>query len=366
MTGKFLLFPYYLTLKVRDFLYKKGKRAIFSFDIPIISVGNVTVGGTGKTPAVEAIVRALRKECRVAVLSRGYGRKTKGFILVDAGDSAAKVGDEPLQIKRKFPDVTVAVDKVRERAVERLLEMPEESRPQVIVMDDGFQYRRLARTQDIVLVDYSRPVFKDNLLPLGRLRDLPSRISEAGTVLITKCPLIPDGKEREEVCKANRLNSSQKIFFSRIKYLHPVPVFEDRANNRYIYSKEIFLFSGIADDTSLILHLTEIYDRIYHRRFGDHHYFSKLDILKLNGFARSHPRTMLLTTEKDAQRLRSAAGLSDSVRERLFYIPIEMEFFSPEERNEFSSLLKSFIPSVKKRRSDAKSNSSCSFTGKLF
>ncbi len=345
MISKFLLFPYYLTLKVRDSLYRKGKISTVSFDIPIISIGNVTVGGTGKTPVVEAILKLLGGEYRVAVISRGYGRKTKGFILADAGDSAEKVGDEPLQIKRKFPEVTVAVDKVRERAVKRLLELPEDSRPQVIVLDDGLQYRKLTRTRNIVLVDYSRPVFRDNLLPLGRLRDLPERIDEAEAVIVTKCPFIPDREERENVCKANRLDSSRKIFFSRIKYLNPVPVFEDCADNRYIYSKEIFLFSGIADDTSLILHLTEIYDRIYHRKFCDHHYFSKFDIMRLNGFAKSHPRTILLTTEKDAQRLRTVAGLSDSVRERLFYIPIEMEFFSPEEQMEFSSLLKSFTDS---------------------
>ncbi len=366
MISKYLLFPYYLTLKARDRLYRKGKLSAVSFDIPIISVGNITVGGTGKTPAVEAIVRMLRKECRVAVISRGYGRKTKGFILVNTDDSAGKVGDEPIQIKRKFPDVTVAVDKIRERAVKILLEMPESTRPQIIVLDDGFQYRKLSRTQDIVLVDYSRPIFRDNLLPLGRLRDLPSRISEAGTVIITKCPMIPDDGERGSICAANRISPSRNVFFSRIKYLHPIPVFEECADSRYVYSKEIFLFSGIADDTSLILYLTEIYDRIYHRTFGDHHYFSKLDILKLNRFAKNHPRTMFLTTEKDTQRLICSSGLSDSVKERLFYIPVEMEFLSPGERNEFASLLKSFIPALRKKRLDGKSSPSCSFTGELF
>lgn len=344
MISKFLLFPYYLTLKLRDSLYRKGKISAVSFDVPIISVGNVAVGGTGKTPAVEAIVRILIGKYRVAVISRGYGRKSSGLFTVDAGDSAAKVGDEPLQIKRKFPEVTVVVDSVRERAVKTLLSLPETSRPQAIVLDDGFQYRKLSRLQDIVLMDYNRPVDGDNLLPIGRLRDLPSRIGEAGTVLVTKCPTNPDRDERLSICGANNLKPSQKIFFTKVKYLQPLPVFEENANNRYIYSKEAYLFTGISDDTSLILHLTDFYEKLYHKAFGDHHRFSRLDIHNLNKFARNHPRTALVTTEKDAQRLRNARDLSGNVRERLFYIPVEMDFFSEEEREEFSSLILSFIP----------------------
>lgn len=366
MISEYFLFPYYFALKIRDFLYTSGKRKSVSFDVPVISVGNLSIGGTGKTPAVEAIVRMLRNECRVAVISGGYGRKTDGFLLVDVSDSAAKVGDEPLQIKRKFPDVIVVVDKIRERAVRQLLVLPEPSRPQIIVLDDGFQYRRLSHTHDIVLVDYSRPVFRDNLFPIGRLRDLPERIREADTVIVTKCPENPDSGDRKAAGGANRIAPPQNIFFSRIKYLQPVPVFGEYADRRYVYSKEIYLFTGIADDTPMILYLTEIYDRIYHRAFLDHHRFNRLDILRINRFTRAHPRTMILTTEKDAQRLRHLDSISDEVKERLFYLPIEMEFTSWQERADFTALLKSFIPSGPKKSPKTKSQDSGEFTGELF
>lgn len=366
MISKYLLFPYYFALKVRDALYSSGKKAAVSFDVPVISVGNLSIGGTGKTPAVEAVVRMLRNECRVAVISGGYGRKNDGFLLVDVSDSADRVGDEPLQIKRKFPDVMVVVDKIRERAVRQLLVLPESSRPQVIVLDDGFQYRRLSHTHDIVLVDYSRPVFRDNLFPIGRLRDLPGRIRKADTVIVTKCPENPDSGDRKAAGEANRIAPSQNLFFSRIKYLQPVPVFAEYADRRYVYSKEIYLFTGIADDTPMVLYLTEIYDRIYHRTFLDHHRFSRLDILSINRFTRNHPRTMILTTEKDAQRLRHLNSISDEVKERLFYLPIEMEFTSWQERADFAALLKSLVPSGPKKSPKARPQECIEFTGELF
>lgn len=341
MISKYLLFPYYLYLKYRDKHYENGGKETVSFDVPVISVGNVSMGGTGKTPAVEAMVRILGGEYRVAVVSRGYRRKTKGFLIVDVQDTADKVGDEPLQIKRKFPEILVAVDSVRERAVGQLLSLPESERPQVILLDDGFQYRRLFHSKDIVLVDSSKPVLKDNLFPLGRLRDLPQRLGKADIVLITKCAGHLDREEREALMKANGIAPSRNVFFTIVKYLQPVPVFEEFADRRYIYSKEVYLFSGIGDDTPMLLHLTDRYDRIYHRTFPDHHRFNIFDIRKLNRFAKSHPRTMFLTTEKDAQRLRSSGHLSDDLRRKLFYLPIEMDFLSYEERQEFASVLRS-------------------------
>ena len=344
MISKYLLFPYYLYLKRRDRLYEKGRKETVAFDVPVISVGNVSMGGTGKTPAVEAIVRILGGEYRIAVVSRGYRRKTKGFLMVDVQDTSDKVGDEPLQIKRKFPQIPVAVDSVRERAVRNLLALPESERPQIIILDDGLQYRRLRHSKDIVLVDSSKPVLKDNLFPLGRLRDLPQRLGKADIVLITKCAGLLDKEEKEDLVKANGLDRSRNVFFTGVKYLQPVPVFEEYADRRYIYSKEVYLFSGIGDDTPMLLHLTDRYDRIYHRTFQDHHRFSRIDLWKLNRFEKAHPRTVFLTTEKDAQRLLAARHLSDNVRRKLFYLPIEMEFLSSEERREFITVLCSGLP----------------------
>lgn len=344
MISKYLLFPYYLYLKYRDKQYTNGRKETVIFDIPVISVGNIAMGGTGKTPAVEALVRLLGGEYRIAVVSRGYRRKTKGFLMVDVQDTSDKVGDEPLQIKRKFPQIPVAVDSVRERAVGNLLALPETERPQIIILDDGFQYRRLLHSKDIVLIDSSKPVLEDNLFPMGRLRDLPQRLESADIVLITKCAGHPDREDRENLIKANGIAPSRNVFFTTVKYLQPVPVFEESADRRYIYSKEVYLFSGVGDDTPMVLHLTDKYDRIYHKTFPDHHRFNRFDIRKLNSFAESHPRTMFLTTEKDAQRLRSSGHLSDNLRRKLFYLPIEMDFLSYEERQEFITVLRSGLP----------------------
>ena len=166
--SKVFLFPYWLALRIRHKRYDSGWAKSVRHEVPVISVGNVNVGGTGKTPMVEYLVNLLQGDCRVAVLSRGYKRKGKGFHLVEPDDPAQLVGDEPLQIKRKFPDVPVAVDKDRNHGVEQLLALPEGQRPELILLDDGFQYRRLKPSTDLVLVDYNRPIFEDNLLPLGR------------------------------------------------------------------------------------------------------------------------------------------------------------------------------------------------------
>ena len=215
MIDKILLFPYAITLAIRDLLYRKGWKKARKAEVPTVSVGNITVGGTGKTPHVEMILRLLQQspewcDKQLAVLSRGYKRDSTGFQQVTAEGSAAMYGDEPMQIKKKFPGVVVAVDKKREQGCD-LLAHPEkltgrrwekrcwnrEFKPaDYILLDDAFQYRRLKPPKSVVLVDSNRPVQKDMLLPLGRLRDLPERIYDADALIVTQCPAALDETAR--------------------------------------------------------------------------------------------------------------------------------------------------------------------------
>lgn len=344
MVSKILLFPYWLSLRIRHKRYDSGKaKSTFFDDIPVISVGNITAGGTGKTPMTEYIVRMLKDDFKVAVLSRGYKRKSKGFLILSENDSALKVGDEPLQIKRKFPNITVAVDKDRVNGVKKLKELPENQRPDLIILDDGFQHRRLKPALDIVLQNYYRPVFKDELLPLGRLRDLPEQIGRAGVVICTKCPDNLNDWERATVKKEARLRADQELLFARTAYTEPEAVFPEFGDKRYIYSKEVFLFTGIASDRDIILQLSDRFEWISHEKYSDHHKFTKADVFHLNRYAAAHPRALLLTTEKDAQRLRDCQGLSDQFKTRLFYLPMVTAFLTVAETRRFEEIIRSLL-----------------------
>ena len=337
--SRVFLFPYWLALKLRNALWDSGRRKAEQHPVPVISVGNLTVGGTGKTPMVEYLCRLLREEWRVAVLSRGYKRKSRGFHLVDPGDKASLSGDEPLQIKRKFPELLVAVDKDRNHGVKRLLALPETQRPDLILLDDGFQYRKLKPARNLLLVDYNRPVFDDQLLPLGRLRDLPEQIRRADAVVVTKTPGLVDDWDREQMRQRLHLRPDQPLFFTAVRHVAPEPVFPEEADKRYIYSREAFLFTGVADDRPLRVHLVDQYVHIDHKHYGDHHRFTWLDQRALRRYAHKHPRTVLLTTEKDAMRLLHCTRLGAEVRTRLFYIPVETAFLSLEEGKAFRQVL---------------------------
>ena len=330
--GNIFAFPYAAVLALRNKAYDKGWLKSIKFDnVYILSFGNITVGGTGKTPHVEMFIRELLDNAwRVAVISRGYGRrqpKTSRFVETDS--NVEDVGDEPLQIKRKFPQVKVVVDRDRVRAVKMLMALPFGDVPEVILLDDAMQYRRLIPTRQITLINYDRPIFKDSLLPFGRLRDLPGQLRRADTVIITKCPPFLNDWEKQQIIAANRISPNQKVFFTAIRYFDPVPVFE-QGNKRYMYSKEAILFTGIANSGLLRHHVSARYPRNYHIEFGDHHVFTARDIAQIEKFARKRPQAIILTTEKDAQRIRRNPLVSELLKERVFYIPIEIGMVEDE------------------------------------
>lgn len=331
---------YRLILWLRHLSYNKGWKKTFKADVPTICVGNITVGGTGKTPMTELILTKLLQSDRwaysnIAVLSRGYKRKSKGFQIVSRDATARFAGDEPLQIARKFPSVTVAVDKDRVHGCQEL-------KADIIVLDDAFQYRRLDASLKIVLVDYYHPVHKDMLLPWGRLRDLTSRIKAADVVIVTKSPAYLEDGERERWAQEMKLTPEQKLFFCTIGYDAPEPVFPE-ADSRYTYSHKLTLISGIANDAPLRSHLSDTY-RIGRRlEFPDHHRYTKGDIRTIRKAVKESPTSCLMTTEKDAQRLRDVKNVPPEIRERMFYIPIKSVFLTQEDDAAFTKLITEIV-----------------------
>lgn len=372
MIDKILLFPYWLSLKLRHFLYDAGLKKVRSADVPTICIGNITVGGTGKTPHTEMLIRTLLQDQEwegknLAVLSRGYKRKTKGFQQVTADGSAAAYGDEPLQIKKKFPGITVAVDGNRIEGCDFLahpekLQSSKKARKcmdknlpasDLIILDDAFQHRSLKPTLSIVLVDYNRPIFKDHLLPFGRLRDLPQRIAAADIVIVSKCPNEVNAWEKctwaenlgimnfdATSCSGTRRNGKkQHIFFSTITYDTAEAVFPE-GNPRYIYTNRLVLFSGIANDAPLLSYLSSDYKIVRHFKFPDHHKFSRADIGTIASAAKEFPTSVLMTTEKDCQRIRDCKKIKEELKQRMFYSPIKTAFLTENETEKFILALK--------------------------
>lgn len=372
MLDQIILFPYWLTLKLRNRMYNRGfilksQKA----ELPSICVGNIAAGGTGKTPHVEMIIHMLAgipEWCGkdVAVLSRGYKRKSKGFQQVMEDGSAAFCGDEPLQIKRNCPTATVAVhndrlEGCRILAHPDLLSDPKHARtvdktfprPEIVILDDAFQHRKISPDVNIVLVDYNHMPDRDHLLPLGRLRDLPERLGEADILIVSKCPAYMTDEEKVEAaaragvrnydcstCEGERRNGArQKLFFTFIAYESPRPVFEG-ADTRYVYSKKAILFTGIAKDTPLRRYLSDSYKLVRTFSFPDHHAFTKGDLRSIDSAIKAWPTAAVATTQKDACRMRDCKkNVSPALQERLFEVPIRVEFLSSEEMSEFRETL---------------------------
>lgn len=332
---KILLFPYYFTLYCRNKLFDKGVYKSIHYDIPSICVGNIAVGGTGKTPMVEYLIRMYRENERIAVISRGYGRKTKGLLKVEVNDDYRNVGDEPLQIKRKFPDVDVIVSASRRQAFEMLSALPESERPTLVILDDAFQHRKVKPDFSILLTSYSRPYFSDNLMPIGRLRDLRSQAQRADMVVVTKVPDEITPLMREEWRKKLKLKASVPLLFAKLHYNDLKPVFPDVCDQRYSYSKTGILFSGIADDSMIKRDIIEKYTIKHSMKFNDHHNFSKSDLKMLVSQIKKYNTSVVMTTEKDAQRLLYLKDIPGILKERLFYLPIECEIIPYEDNIEY-------------------------------
>ena len=308
---RFLLLPfailYGLGVRLRHFLYDRGWLSSKRYPFPILCVGNLAVGGTGKTPMVEYLVRLLGQE-QVAVLSRGYRRKTKGFVLADDSATAMTLGDEPYQYHRKFPRATVTVCESRQEGIERLLENPHFK---YIILDDAFQHRKVQAGTNLLLTSYDKLYTQDFLLPVGSLRDIRSRARKAQIIIVTKCPELTQA-EQEKIIQQLKPLPSQKVYFTSIAYSDRVYSHEDSQA-----LKDFILVTGIANPTPLVDFLEKQGASFEHLAYSDHHHFSnrELELLRQKG--------CILTTEKDYVRLEGALPT-------LYYLPIETQFLNDQ------------------------------------
>ena len=316
----------------RNFLFDVGVLKSRAFDIPVISVGNITVGGTGKTPHVEYLIRLLKDRFNVAVLSRGYKRRTKGYIVADANTIMTDIGDEPFQMKQKFPKVTVAVDAKRVHGIETL--MDSDKKIDVILLDDAFQHRYVKPGINILLVDYHRLIIYDKLLPAGRLREPLSGKNRADIVIITKCPDALRPMEFRVVTKAMDLFPYQDLFFTKLAYddLKHMYNGSTRELNSIGSDEHVLLLTGIASPRQLREDLKPYVKNLTPLRFPDHHEFNDDDIQLINEtFANMPSPKIVITTEKDAVRINDTKGLSKEIKDNIYSLPVKIKFLLEQE-----------------------------------
>jgi tetraacyldisaccharide 4'-kinase len=307
-----------------------------SFDVPVICVGNLTVGGTGKTPHTEYLIRLLQKEYKVAVLSRGYKRKSKGFVLAGEHTTVDDLGDEPWQMKQKFPDIHVAVDTDRCHGIEQLTNHHVAFGTEVILMDDAFQHRYVKAGLNILLVDYNRLITEDALLPAGRLREPQSAKQRAGIVIITKCPRDLSPLDLRMLGRQMDLYPYQRLFFTTLTYgkLRPLNGGDKRYALKQIQREvHILLVTGIANPTPLQEELAAYNDHVTPLAFGDHHAFTAGDLqtIRRHFLALPEGRRMIITTEKDAARLAGHPALTDDLAEYTLVLPVEVTFLQDQQ-----------------------------------
>lgn len=333
-----LLFPfailYGFITSLRNYLYDKGILKSYSFDIPVIAVGNLSVGGTGKTPQIEYLIRLLSPNYKVATLSRGYKRKSEGFILADAASTPEILGDEPFQYFKKFPDIQVAVDADRKNGIEQLLN--QKSRPEIILLDDAFQHRKVKAGFYILLTAYEDLFCDDFMLPTGNLRESRNGAKRANLIIVTKCPL--DITELEQQNIKNKLAVDLPIYFSSIDYDDKVYNDTESLAVSDLKLTPKMLLAGIAKPKPFFDYLQTDKDEVM--TFSDHHHFSESDILNIKSQAIDK---IIVTTEKDFVRLDAKI-----LRKQLFYLPIKSKFLSNQQS--FDAIILNYVGTSTRNR----------------
>lgn len=313
------------------------------FDIPVICIGNITAGGTGKTPHTEYLIRFLKDKYRVGVLSRGYKRKSKGFVLATSESTNLELGDESYQIKRKFPEITVAVDGNRRRGIKELLSL--DNPPEIILLDDAFQHRYVKPSYTIILSDFNRPVYEDTLLPAGRLREPASHIRDANIIIVTKCP--GDLQPIDFRIISHDINAFpyQGLYFTQLSYNNLKPVFTD-ANKELsldnIHGKDVLLVTGIASPDAIIKKLSEYTDKIDTITYPDHHNFRPKDMRYISARFKGmlSDNKIIIVTEKDAARFVLRDDIEEEIKENMYYLPVEVAFMNNDENYFNEKILK--------------------------
>ncbi len=328
---RFLLFPlaivYDFVTRIRNLFFDKGIFRQTAFKIPVIVVGNLSVGGTGKTPQVEYLIRFLKNNYKTAILSRGYKRKTTGFLLVNENHATSDVGDEPLQYFKKFKNIHVAVDADRVAGIGHLIS---QKKPDVILLDDAFQHRKVKGSYAILLTKFNDLFIDDFLLPSGSLRERRQGADRADVILVTKCP-VNVSKNEQDAIKQKLSTFNKQVFFTCISYadtvLGSMEILTSELNNF-----EVLLVTGIANPNPLTDYLKSLNVKFQHLKYGDHHHFSKNDIKNIeNRLDAIQSPKIILTTEKDYVRLENNI-------KNLCYLPIETSFLN-NENEAFNALI---------------------------
>ena len=318
-----ILFPfavlYGFITSIRNFLFDKGMLKSHSFDVPVIAVGNLSVGGTGKTPQIEYLIRLLSPNYKVATLSRGYKRQSKGFVLADSTSNAEILGDEPFQFYTKFKNIQVAVDADRKNGIEQLLYQQE--RPDVILLDDAFQHRKVKAGFYILLTSYGDLFCDDYMLPTGNLRESRSGAKRADIIVVTKCPANLSLDEQNEIKSKLQLNSDQELYFSYIDYDDSVYSEDKVLKVSEIENVDKLLLAGIAKPEPFFGYLQD--ENVECLTYPDHHHFTEKELLEINNKSKNK---IIITTEKDFVRLKGSIP-----KEQLFYLPIRSTFLSVSE-----------------------------------
>ncbi len=344
------LFPfailYGIGVSFRNILFDLHIFKSKQFKTPVVSVGNLAVGGTGKTPHTEFILKYLQEEKKIAVLSRGYKRKTKGYFEVKTKSKASESGDEPLQMKRKFNHVQVVVDEDRVHGIETLLQQPK--KPEVIVLDDAYQHRKVKPGYSILLTDYSRLFTKDFLMPVGRLREGEHNKKRANCIVVTKCPNNLKPLDYRILKKELDLYPFQSLYFTTFTYLHIVPFHlkKEEKSLKELKDRQVILVTGIANPKSLYRKLESKGAILHKMAFPDHHHFSKKDLEQIAAKYKSlkDKKPLVLCTEKDATRIKEQVKESALAQIPLYYLPIEVKFLNGGKEEFLSELKKAITP----------------------
>ncbi|PKB17542.1 tetraacyldisaccharide 4'-kinase [Flavobacterium sp. 5] len=315
-----ILFPfavlYGFITGIRNFLFDKGFLKSYSFDLPVIAVGNLSVGGTGKTPQIEYLIRLLSGQYKVATLSRGYKRQSEGFVLANENSDAVQLGDEPFQFYQKFKNIQVAVDANRKNGIEQLLSGS--IKPEIILLDDAFQHRKVKAGFYIMLTSYDDLYCNDFILPTGNLRESRSGVQRADIVIVTKCPPSLSLDAQNAIKKELNLSPNQSLFFTFIEYDEVVYSNKKTIQANDIKSMDKLLLAGIAKPESFFAYLKHDNDECL--TFPDHHHFNESELQEIKKKANGG---IIVTTEKDYVRLKGSI-----LSEQLYYLPIKSSFLS--------------------------------------
>lgn len=328
---------YTAVIAIRHRLYDWGLFKSRSFDIPIVCIGNIAVGGTGKTPMAEYLISELSNTYNIALLSRGYGRRTKGYREVMIDDSYLDVGDEPLQVKLKFPHIHVIVSENRVKGIERLRQ--EHPEVNLIIMDDGLQHRSVIAKINIIVLDATRPVENDYMMPRGRLRDLKSRLATGHFFMVSKCPDTMTPIDRRLYHNKLRTIAYQKVYFSKMEPLPIVPLFDIPNRETVDYASQAILLAGVGNPRGFMSAAEMRYKVVDKYIVADHHRYNIDDINNIYDLHRKYPRAIILMTEKDAVKLRRSNNLPESMRRAMYYQPVEMSFIEGPDRDFIGKLV---------------------------